>query len=371
MSDQVLTATPSPAQSAWGSTMQMVFCEHCDWQYLLPAGGQLPRCPHCFQANLAPLEMDGAEPVQPDTCPELLIPFSAPPAAIDSAIRQFAEGIPYAPAGLDYATLRARLYPVYLPMWLVDADVDATWQAEAGFNYQVVSHQEQFDQNRGGWNTRQVNENRIRWEPRIGRLRRTYHNVAAPALTEAKTIRQNLGDFDLAKPQPYRPEQIERASVRLPDRAPQDAWSDAAAAFQQIGANEVTTACASDHLRQFRWTANFSNRNWTLMLLPAYTTYYLDDDNRPQPVMLHGQTGRVSGSRRSSMARAQRTSLLLMGIGLAIFLLGLILGGFSMVVPPLAPFAILAMIIGLPCALAAIIPVTIAWNFNRQQVLNK
>lgn len=367
MSDQAHQAPQTAAQNGWGADLQLVFCERCDWQYLLPAGSQLPRCPHCFQSQLAPLDRAENSFDQPNYCPELLLPYSASPQAIDSAIRQFAEGIPYAPQGLDYATLRQRLYPVYLPMWLVDANIDATWQAEAGFNYQVVSHQEQFDQNRGGWHTRQVTETRTRWEPRIGRLRRGYQNISAPALEEAKALRAALGDFDLSRPLAYQPEQLARASVRLPDRAQQDAWSDAAAAFQQIGTNEVQTACAADSMRQFRWTATFTNRNWTLLLLPTYTTYYLDDENQPQPVMLHGQTGRVTGARRASMARAQRSSLIYLSIGLAIFLLGLIMGGFSMLIPPLAPLAILAVVIGLPCSLAAIIPVTIAWNFNRQQ----
>jgi hypothetical protein len=368
MSDQALNTPQSKEHSQWGPDMQMVICERCDWRFLLPAGSQLPRCPHCFLANLTPFEQGDNEPGRFDYCPELVAPFTVSAQAIDSAIQHFADGIPYAPHGLDYATLRARLFPVYLPMWLVDSPVDATWQAEAGFNYQVVSHQEQFDQNRGGWNTRQVNENRIRWEPRIGRLQRVYQNIPAPAMEEDKSLRAGLGDYDLSQPVTFHPKQIEGTSVRLPDRTPQDAWSDAAAAFQELGAREVKAACDADHLRQFRWTATFSNRNWTLLLLPAYTTYYLDDDNQPQPVMIHGQTGRVSGSRRASMARAQRSSLVFLGIGLAIFLLGLILGAVSVAIPPLAPFAVLAVIIGLPGSLAAVIPVTIAWNFNRKQV---
>jgi hypothetical protein len=297
----------------------------------------------------------------------MVVPFSASSQAIDSAISQFAEKIPYAPQSLNYTSLRARLFPVYLPMWLVDASVDATWQAEAGYNYQVVSHQEQFEENRGGWRTRQVNENRIRWEARIGRLRRAYHNISAPAMEEAKIIQSQLGNFNLSQPETYQPAHIEQASVRLPDRQPQDAWTEAAAAFQSIGSTEVKQACAADHLRQFRWTATFRHRNWTLLLLPAYTTYYLDDEGQPQPVMIHGQTGRVSGSRRASMQRAQRSSLIFLGVGLIIFLLGLIMGAAAVVIPVLAPFAILGVVIGLPCSLAAFIPIAIAWDFNRKQ----
>ena len=360
MSEQALQVQ---TLAEWGVNLQFVICARCDWRYLLPTDSPLPRCPHCFQTNLTVLE--GGE--LPECRPELIVPFSAKGQVIDSALRQFAEGIPYAPHGLDDATLRARLFPVYLPMWLVDANVEAAWQAEAGFNYQVVSHQEQFEENRGGWRSREVNEGRIRWEPRIGQLRRVYQNISAPAMEEAKTLKSQLGEFDLSQPEPYQPDKIERASVRLPDRQPQDAWIEAAAAFQAIGSEEVKQACAADHLRQFRWTATFANRNWTLLLLPAYTTYYLDDDGQPQPVMIHGQTGRVTGSRRASMQRAQRSSLIILVIGLFIFLLGLILGAAAVVIPPLAPFAILGVLVGLPCCLAAFIPISLAWDFNRKQ----
>lgn len=363
MSENPAAANIFPHTNDWGTDLQMVICERCDWRYLQPAGSQPARCPHCFQAALAPLE-DGD---LPECKPELVLPFTAASQAIDGAIRQFAEGIPYAPEGLRYDALRERLYPVYLPMWLVDAQVEAAWQAEAGFNYQVVSHQEQYNQNRGGWNTREVNENRIRWEPRLGRLGRSYHNVSAPALEEARTINQQLGEFDLSQPQHYRPERIAQASVRLPDRQPGDAWTDAAASFQSIGAEEVKQACAADHIRQFRWTATFTQLNWTLLLLPTFTTYYLDDEGRPQQVMIHGQTGRVTGSRRASMRRAQRASLIFLLVGFTISLLALIMGALSPMIPVLAPFAILGLVIGLPCSLAALVPIAVAWDFNRKQ----
>ena len=76
------------------------------------------------------------------------------------------------------------MYPPLVPVWLVDGEVQAEWRAEAGYHYQVVSHQDRYEDRRGGWSSREVKETRTRWEPRLGRLKRAYQNLRAPALEE-------------------------------------------------------------------------------------------------------------------------------------------------------------------------------------------
>jgi len=365
---ETLPSTRTDALAAWGAPLQAAVCERCNWRYLLPqalaAGPKPPLCPRCFQAPLALIGDPLSEMPHPYP-PELVVPFTLSEQALQESVRQFARGIPYAPKDLTYAAMRARLTPIYLPMWLVDAAVQAQWQAEAGFNYEVVSHQEYYADVAHAWQTREVREPRIRWEPRLGTIRRSCQNVSAPALEEARALREQLGEFDLAPARRYDPRCVARAWVRLPDRSTVDAWSDATAGFQRWAAGEVQKACAADHLRHFRWTASFDSLNWTLLLLPAYTTYYLDDRGQPQAVLLHGQTGRAAGRRRSSMQRARQASLIYFLIGVLLSILGLIAGGLGALVPVLAPLAVLGMLAGLLIMVAALIPIAIAWDFNR------
>jgi hypothetical protein len=252
-------------------------------------------------------------------------------------------------------------------MWLVDSQVQASWQAEVGFNYEAVSHRDSYDQNRGGWISQQITENRIRWEPRLGRLTRTYHNTAAPALEEHFEIMRKLGRYNLETTQPYDPQAVSQVLVQLPNRSTADAWPDAIPAFQTIAAEECRRAAGANHIREFRWSAEYPDQNWTLLLLPLYTTYYLDDDRNPQPILIHGQTGQLSGSRRASMKRAQRAALIMVAVAALIFAISLIIGIASIFAPPLFLAAgvgiILAMIIGM----LAIAPMVIAWQFNRSQ----
>jgi hypothetical protein len=365
--------TPSQGISdAWGLNLQAAVCEHCDWNFLLPAGSAPPRCPHCFQGALS-LMAAGSEQLPYLNPPELVLPFSVSSEALAHSIQEFAGNIPFAPADLEPQNLRNRINRLYLPMWLVDADTEASWKAEAGFDYQVVSHQDHFDENHGGWNSHEVKEDRIRWETRLGRLKRSYQNVAAPALEEDRAIRASLGNFDLSASGPYKPpvsftsEVLKGAYLRLPDRTPQDAWPDAQPALQAAAANEVRQAASAGHIRQFSWQPQFANQNWTLLLLPILTSYYLDDEKKPQAVAIHGQSGKLIGSRRSSMKRARRTSLALLGGGVAIFLISVILWAISVLMPLLFVIGVIGMLAAIVVAAGAVIPPLMTWWFNRSQ----
>ncbi len=361
--------------TAWGQDLQPAVCERCHWRYLTPrealadAKGA-PLCPHCFQARMTALPDENLREGNIPYLPELIAPFEVSEAGLQTAIASFRQGIPYAPPDLTFDHLRARLNPIFLPLWLVDGQVQALWKAEVGFDYQVVSHQEEYSDRAAGagqWKTREVKESRIRWEPRIGRANRSYQNVNAPAMEESAALRTRLGDFDLSKSVAYQPAHPIRAWVRLPDRSTHDAWTEAAAAFQCELTEDCQKAAAANHVRQFQWQAQFDHLNWTLLLLPAYTTFYYDDDHCPQSVMIHGQNGAVTGQRRASMRRAQRAAFILFLIGLAIALIGLAVGVAAMYSSDLTAIAAIAFLIGLPLMVSALAPLTVAWNFNRRK----
>jgi hypothetical protein len=373
--DPAEVAPTSQLAQAWGTDLTRLVCERCDWTFLAPASLATGNCPHCHQTGLTPLNISAAEQPSPApiqtalelAAPELALPFSLTPTALEGSIHNFAKEIPYAPDDLNPHQLRSRLQALYLPMWLVDAEVQATWQAEAGFNYQVVSHQEKFEENRGGWSTRQVNETKTRWEPRLGRLQRSYQNISAPALEEHSHIQAQLGPFELSQAQPYQAQTITEAMLRLPDRTSQDAWPDAKPAFQQAAVEECRQAAAADYLRHFSWQAEFHKQNWTLLLLPVYTTYYLDDENKPQPVLLHGQSGKISALRRGSLKRAQRTTITLLVIAVVLFLISLAVCTASIFLPPALAIGVLGIVAALLVGLGALIPVVTVWWFNRSQ----
>lgn len=355
--------------NGWGAAMEVAVCEKCHWRYLLQSGASAPICPNCWAGQLTVIA--GELPEKANTAPpELVLPYSLTTSALNKSLLDFCSGVPFAPLGLAPDKIRASLTKVFLPMWLVDANIFAFWQAEAGFDYQVISHQEVFDERLPGWQSKEIKEPRIRWENRVGRLKRAYQNIAVPAIEEASRLEKEIGSFHREEALLYNVEELGTGIVRLPDISPKDPWNEVVNAMQKAAANECRMACGADHLREFRWKAQFSRQNWTLMLMPVYASSYRDDYGEIHPVLIHGQTGMVSGKRRASTKRAFRESLMIFGAGLLIFLMGLLM---AFIFPDLnqATSAISSYIIllGFFCVLGSSAPYLVAWDFNRKQDL--
>jgi len=356
--------------TTWGAHLKAAHCEACDWRYLLPPNDPPRQCPHCCQTDLTLVEtsIDDLPFVHP---PELLIPFQVSSEKLTRTINDFANGIPFSPADLKAAKLQSRLQPVYLPVWLVDCAAQAIWQAETGFDYEAVTHQERYKQNNGGWVSEKNTETRIRWEPRLGRLTRTFHNIPLPALEAHPILSQKLGPYQLEEAQPYQPESIGRALVRLPDRSPDDVWPEAIPRLQSAASDECRRAAKADHIREFRWSADYRGQNWTQLLLPVYATYYLDDQNTPQPILIHGQTGRPSGARRASMKRAQRLSLLIGGLAAMVFFCSLLVAAASYFNDSLFVVGVFGLILAFAVGVLALTPIFVAWQFNQRETYHQ
>ena len=361
--EQTLSST-----SLWYTNLKATLCEQCDSHYLLPPQLMSFKCPTCFQSNLVEIETEK----QPSDllhhyAPELIIPFTILETSLAPKIQQFTDKIWFAPGDLKPQTLINRLQRLYLPMWLVDSQIEAVWQAEVGFNYDIVTHRDQFDQNSGGWNSQRVTEQRIRWEQRLGRLQRKYDNTIAPALEQHTNLMRRLGQYNHKAAEPFQPQALDQAIIHLPDRPPTDAWSDTVPAFHAAAAEECRQASQADHVRDYRWSAKYHNQHWTLLMLPIYTTYYLDDNQQPQSILIHGQSGQISGQRRASMKRASRVALAIVAVAFVIFVFSLILGLAGFWLRPLNYLAIVSLMTAVIVGMLAITPIIMAQQFNRNQ----
>ena len=282
-------------QRDWGVPLRAAVCEICNLTFLIHTADNKLTCPVCFQAQLEHLEGDLAA-LQHLSPPEMIIPWAISPGRMGQLIDDFASGIPFCAARSDHCQSEPKNKTRILTRWLVDVKTEANWNAEMGFNYQVVSHQERFDQNRGGWKTQQVEEQRIRWEARLGDLERSYQNIAAPALDGNTHLSKFADHSKHGSGLPYESQALGSGIVCLPNRSKQDAWKQALPALQYVAADECRKASVADHVRQFDWSPKFDEQHWTLLLQPIATTYYLDDEQKAQPMLIHGQSGQVKES---------------------------------------------------------------------------
>jgi len=361
--------------AVWGAPLTAVHCAHCGEAHLVPEsalskaeGEAIPsRCPFCLQGPVA---------LQPaylrDEPPEQVLPYGVSERRLVSVLERWSRGVWFRPDGLKAGMLAQRARRYLIPLWLVDGRVEAAWRADVGFDYQVVSYQDRYSEG-AGWSSQEVTETQARWEPRAGRLNRTYENVAAPALDDHRALMARLGDgstelaevFDLDQRTGYSPEAVAGAVVRIPSLEPEAAWPGVEAAFVRAAEAECQQAAGADHIRDFALQAEYGNLNWTLLLLPAYVTWYQEGE-RVWPVLVNGQSGRVSGVRRASARKANVTSLVLGALGLLLFLVGGVLSLLGAAFPPAVVLGGVILVIGLLLAAAAPIPAIGVWVFNRR-----
>jgi hypothetical protein len=316
-------------------------------------------CPSCFQARAVP----GTAPPRCEP-PEQVVGYQVTDRQLAGILKRWSAGIWFRPSDLTPAVLARRARRYLVPQWLVDGRVEGAWRADVGFDYQVVSSQDQYRDGMG-WRSQEVKETRVRWEPRVGRLERTYENVPAPALDDHRRWMARLGGFDLDAREPYRPESIAAATVRVPSLEPEAAWPGVKSAFDRQAEAECRTAAGADHIRDFTLDAEYGELNWTQLLLPAYLTWY-EEGGQVWPVLVNGQSGRLNGVRRASARKARNVSLILGAVGILLFLLGGVLALLGAIFPPAAVVGGVILVLGVLVALVAPAPALGVWIFNRR-----
>lgn len=348
----------SDQTAVWPAHLTPAVCDGCGARFLLPATDAAPeRCPACGAGALGAV---GAETADPPPTPELVAPFAVTAEQLAAGLRDFTRRFPFAPDDAGVSQLQSRLRAVYAPMWLVDCDVDWRWQAEVGFDYEVMSHLERFRD--GRWQTEAQQETRVRWEPRLGAAQRRYDNVRAPALEEHNRVIAPLGKLYIWETERATADNLAGAAIWLPDRPTADAWNDALPSVIQLVEADCQTAAGAAHIRQFKWQGEFPGRNWTQLLLPVYTTFYHNDAGRPVRVVLHGRTGQVYGPRLASLRAAQRLAGLL-GIVAAVVFLVALAALFTAAADYTGPLVFAAVLLGL----AALLPLAYVGRHNARE----
>lgn len=350
-------AKATDVKAVWGAQLTAVHCAHCEEAHLVKEVP--PRCPFCLEG---PVESQPA--YLPEEPPEQTVDYQVSRTDLRAALERWSKGIWFRPGDMQADKLAQRAQRYLVPLWLVDGQVQANWRADVGFDYQVVSSQDRY-QDGAGWRSQEVQETRVRWEPRVGRLERQYENLSAPALEDHRKLMGRLGRYNLSRRTAYAPEAASNAAVRIPTLEPEAAWPGAQTAFVRAAQAECQEAAGADHIRDFTIDAQYSGLNWTLLLLPAYVTWY-EEGGQAWPVLVNGQIGHVSGVRRASPRKARNASLIIGAIALLLILLGGLLSVAGLLFPPLIAIGGVILLVGAAAALAAPVPAIAVWAYNRR-----
>ena len=360
MTDSNETIIITENEALWDIERQPAGCPHCKRVFLIEDSSIGGMCPYCYQASLQPqpARLRSKEP-------ERILPFNINRNQVQSKVDDFVSGVWIKPNDFQSNNLMQRMTPVYWPMWLVDCDVDGHWQMEVGFDYQVESTKESYS--RGQWQSKKHLEDRIRWEPRLGEIRSHFDNLITPALEDHQTRLQQTGIYPIEDAKPFDQQYLGDALIEVPDLPPENAWPLAKSQAEKRAAKLCAKAAGAEHARHFALKANYNGKNWTQLLLPLLTSYYLDDNGNPHVILVNGETGTIYGPRLASQKRGFQIAGILAAIAgalLMIALFGLIL---SSLIPIMRQVAAFISILGIGTGIIAIIPAIWPWQWNRQQ----
>lgn len=229
-------------------------------------------------------------------------------------LEKWLEDVPFPDSSLR-ADLAETAVLVGWPLWLVDVEVDGSWDAEAGFPVELLRSQERL---KGGrWETVHHTEAGTRFERRTGEIRRHYADVVVPASRFQAQLEAQMPGFDDGSREAGTPPW----PVWLPERDRSTAWPDAQTPLFQRAGRECQEAAGASALREFRISGSIEPQQWTLLLVPLWLMHYRAEDGKTRMLVVHGRNGAPAGARRASpkQGRERATQLavgaLLVGLG--------------------------------------------------------
>jgi DNA-directed RNA polymerase subunit RPC12/RpoP len=269
----------------WKIEKRYVKCQSCQAISVLDPARQAQRCEFCGSAQLVPYEQ-----AKESFRPESVLPFKVSEDRARDGIRAWYGRLWLAPNALKRRALTDTVKGVYLPYWTFDAQVEATWTAEAGHYYYTT---ETYADGSGRIQSRQVQH--VRWEPAEGRVSYLFDDdlVCASVGVHPALVR-GVEPFPTNELKPYDPGYVagwvvERYQIDLVAAA-RAARADMDAKLRQMCAARIP----GDTYRNLAVQADYSGQTFKHILAPVWLLTYNYGAKAYQAVM-NGFTGAIQG----------------------------------------------------------------------------
>lgn len=291
---------PAITSKNWGAERKEVKCQNCHAVSVFVGNRVAQRCDFCGSpAIVAHTELGDA------ITPRSILPFKISEGQIRELIKKWYRTRWFAPNRLKNAALTDTLHGIYLPYWTFDAHVDASWTAEAGYEY---DESEQYRDSNGNLQTRYVIRNG--WEPASGRLRHFFDDELVPGSSgvHQKLLREIEPFPTKTDLKPYSPEYVrgwtvERYQVDLPTAAAQS-HRQMESKLREMCIKEIP----GDTYRNLQIDSSYKGRTFKHILVPVWLVSYTYGSKTFQ-IVANGYTGQIAGEQPYSWIKIFFASL--------------------------------------------------------------
>lgn len=328
--------TLSLARQGWGTQRQVLHCDSCGAELSIPTGALTTSCAFCASNQVNVI-------TTPDETlrPRFLIPFKIPPEKTLSLAAEWMGKGWYHPNALAGNAILRRFYGVYLPFWNFNAQVNAQWRAEVG--YQKTERHYNAHQKR--WETR----TRTVWKWENGRVHLNIEDLLVTGSSPnhlSHRILHQLYPFMMGDLTAYVPEFLAGWQAQAYETTLTEAWEIGKRTIREDTKKACYQRIHSNQVRNFNMSADFSDESWRYILLPVYLAAYRYEGKVYQ-VMINGQTGVVAGAKPVAWWKIWLAIAAILTPGAFLTLIGLpltLLGGLGIIAITLG---IILFVIGL------------------------
>ncbi len=272
-----------PAErKGWDAGRVAVQCQACKAISLFDPTRVAQNCEFCGSPQVVP-QTAARSPI----VPESLLPFKVAESTVRESLRRWYGSLWFAPNKLKKAALTDQVHGIYIPYWTFDAQVSATWTADAGHYY--------YENEIRNGKTERVQK--VRWVPASGALDHFFDDVPVPATRGTQIdLLKKIEPYPTASLVPYDPgyvsgwvvEQYQIDLVAAADNARKDMDRQ----LEKLCAGEIP----GDTYRNLRVQADYSGQTWKHILVPLWLVSYTYGARIFQ-VLVNGFTGTIAGSR--------------------------------------------------------------------------
>jgi Zn finger protein HypA/HybF involved in hydrogenase expression len=293
----------------WATATKSVKCQSCHAISVFKPERVAQNCDFCGSPALVAYEA-----IQAPIRPESLLPFKQSQSQVRESVRDWYKSRWFAPNRLKTRAFTDTLHGMYLPYWTFDAQVAATWTAEAGYYYYTT---ETYRDSKGNTQTRQVRH--TRWEPAAGSLEHFFDDELVCASTGVPgQLITKIEPFPTKELVPYDASYVsgwvvEQYQIDLVAAAKnsRDAMD---AKLRDLCARQVP----GDTHRSLSVDADYSAQTFKHVLLPIWLLGYQYGSDTYQ-VIVNGVTGTMAGTYPKSWIKIILTAIVLLIVALIVF----------------------------------------------------
>lgn len=271
----------------WGTEQQVIKCESCGAETLIPAQQTALTCAFCGSPKVLP--QGSADSIRPES----IIPFHITKEKANELFLRWKKKKWFVPNAFKKQRTYTNVTGIYVPFWTFDAQTESDYSAEVGtHHYRTETRTRTVD---GKTETYEEQVRYTVWHFTSGSYSKFFNDVLIPASDRHDSrIIERFDDFSLDDLLPYKPEFLsgyvaERYNVSL-----RDGWSHAKYRIDEDLESRIKSKIGGDEIRNLNIDTEYDDRTYKHILLPLWNATYTFK-NKIYHFMVNGETGSVSG----------------------------------------------------------------------------